>query len=199
MPALEAVAATNVPTEPAKVFFRRAPIANAPPAARIGIDVDRNGSADLDVPANGSAAWDFKTPGRYEVTAIFSDATGALTRQRLWVDAIGPRERSGVQVVLDDPAEGQTIERPKTLSAQAVSYTGSKIARVSFELDGRPVIDDYEAPFEADLPWESMGGGEHRLRVLAYDVRGSTGSVTRRDKYRVSPSSTSTIRNRVLA
>ncbi len=179
MPALEAVAATNVPTEPAKVFFRRAPIANAPPAARIGIDVDRNGSADLDVPANGSAAWDFKTPGRYEVTAIFSDATGALTRQRLWVDAIGPRERSGVQVVLDDPAEGQTIERPKTLSAQAVSYTGSKIARVSFELDGRPVIDDYEAPFEADLPWESMGGGEHRLRVLAYDVRGSTGSVTR--------------------
>ncbi len=179
MPALDAVAATNIPTNPAKVFFRRAPIANAPPAARIGIDVDRNGSIDLDVPADGSATWDFKTPGRYEVAVLMADATGAITRQRLWVDAIGPRERSGVQVVLDDPAEGQTLERPKTLSAQAVSYTGSKIARVRFELDDRPVIEDYEAPFEADLPWESMGGGEHRLRVLAYDVRGATGSVSR--------------------
>ena len=179
LPALEAVAATNVPSDPAKVFFRRAPIANAPAAARVGIDVDRNGSADLDVPANGSAAWDFKTSGRYEVAAIFSDASGAVTLQRLWVDAIGPRERSGVQVVLDAPAEAQTIDRPIPISAQAVSYTGSKIARVAFELDGRPVIEDYEPPFEAELPWSAMGGGEHRLRVLAYDARGATGAVSR--------------------
>lgn len=179
MPALESIAATNVPSNPANVYFRRSPIPNALPAARVGIDVDRNGTADLDVPANGSAAWDFKISGRYEVAALIADPSGAVTRQRLWVDAIGPRERSGVQVVLDDPSEGQTVERPKSISAQAVSYTGSKIARVSFELDGRPVIEDYEAPFEADLPWTSLGGGDHRLRVVAFDARGSTGSVSR--------------------
>ena len=179
MPALESIAATNLPAEPAKGFFRRTPIPNAPAAARAAIDVDLDGSPDLDVPANGSAAWDFKAPGRFEVAAIFSDPGGNLTRQRLWVDAVGPRERSGVQVVLDSPAEAQTIDRPIPISAQAVSYTGSKIARVAFELDGRTVIDDFEAPFEADLPWNAMDGGDHRLRVLAFDSRGATGSVSR--------------------
>ncbi|CUO97746.1 Uncharacterised protein [Flavonifractor plautii] len=39
----------------------------------------------------------------------------------------------------------------------------------------------------------------HGSPAFARAESSSTGSVTRRDKYRVSPSSTSTIRNRVLA
>ena len=106
--------------------------------------------------------------------------TGTTTRWSAWVLARGPRERVGVQLAVDQPAEGALIERDVALRVGAISYAGARIQRVELSVGGKRLGTTYRRPFRFAVPWSRLGPGEHRLLITAVDARGILGRLERR-------------------
>ncbi|MCP4656412.1 MAG: hypothetical protein GY856_13445 [bacterium] len=140
-------------------------------------DVDADGTIEIDQPA---ATWRYPAEGIYTATARLEGDNGTHTVARLWVEATGPRERRGIHLLVDYPAEGQIIERDLPCRVRAISYTGARIARMTAAIDGRRVATAYSPPFAPEVPWTTLGPGEHVLSVTATDLRGEQATVERR-------------------
>lgn len=167
------------PNEPTKVMFSRAAVPGMPGGKTVGVDADGDGKVDLEL-GSAASSWSYKSEGLYRATAFVRGENGVVTRVPFWVEATGPRERKGVYVVVDRPSEGQVIEEDLACEARAISYSGAPIAGVSLDVDGRPVARLHSAPWTFDLPWRTLGGGDHVLAFTATDLRGEKATVKRK-------------------
>jgi hypothetical protein len=166
------------PLDPTRITFARQALPGAAAAAKVGVDADGDGRVDLEVPPAGSS-WRVGAEGILPAVVLMEGAGGERTVSRRWIEAIGPRERKGVRLLVDHPAEGQLIDRDLPVRARAVSYTGARIAAVTLEIDGRPAASAYSPPFQLDAPWSSLGAGRHEIAVSATDARGERATVRR--------------------
>ncbi|MEJ2702236.1 MAG: fibronectin type III domain-containing protein, partial [Sedimentisphaerales bacterium] len=130
-------------------------------------------------PQGGSASVRYATEGTYAASVVFTGAEGQRTLSNLWVDAIGPRERVGVHVLVQYPVEGQTVERDGPCLARAISYTGAPVKRLELAVDGVPTSVAFVSPYELDVPWQKLGAGEHELSFRAVDATGNAGDLKR--------------------
>lgn len=169
--------------DPVKVTFVRVEAKGAAPPKSVRVDADGDGAVDIDV-TGGAAAYRYAAEGTWPAVAWIEGQSGVITKSRFWVSATGPREKKGVQVRVDFPAEGATVESDGKCRVRAFSYTGAKVTSVSVALDGKPVASSHSAPFELDVPWLSAGAGEHGLAVTARDAKGESATLER--KFRVS-------------
>ncbi len=165
------------PCDPTRVTFSIAEVPGLPLPSGTRIDCDGDGKADLEVAAGGQAEWRYRSEGLYAATAWLADAGGATTRVPFWVEASGPRERKGVHVVVDRPAEGQVVDEDSVVCARAMSYTGARIARVSAAVDGAAVPAASSAPWVIEVPWGAIDAGEHVLSVTATDAKGEAATL----------------------
>ncbi|MCC6739566.1 MAG: carboxypeptidase regulatory-like domain-containing protein [Planctomycetia bacterium] len=170
-------------TDPLKVVFSRAEVKGAAAPKSVRVDADGDGKADFDLPAGG-ATFTYAAEGTYPAESWAESADGIVTRTTFWVSATGPREKKGVQLRVDDPREGATLESESRCRVRAVSYTGARVVSVSAALDGRAAASSHSAPFDLDVPWLAAGAGEHVLAVTAVDAKGESATVERR--FRVS-------------
>jgi parallel beta-helix repeat protein len=66
----------------------------------------------------------------------------------------------------------QRLTRPADLEARARAVSGSRVAAVTFLLDGRPLGSDTTKPYRLDVDPALLPQGRHRLRVEAVDNLG---------------------------
>ncbi len=175
-PAATVTAAAD-PHDPTQVTFRRAELKGYAAPERLRLDADGNGTPDLDLAAE-TATFRYPAEGLYPAVAVF-EAGGSTVRRTFWVDATGVPERRGVRLLVDQPTDGQVIDRDRPLSARVTSYSGSRIAGVTAAIDGLELAPVYEAPYRIDVPWRRLGRGEHQLTVTARDAQGATAEVQR--------------------
>jgi len=187
-PPLGALETEADPCDPTLVTVR---LAAAPPhesaarAVRAVVDLDGDGRTDCEVAAGGEAKARVPSEGLFQGTARLVGEAGVDTVRRIWVEAVGPRERVGVALIVDAPAEGALLSRDEPARARAWSWSGAPIAAVSVSVDGRTLGTDGSAPFSLDVPWRALGPGEHVVALEALDARGTSARVERR--VRVSP------------
>ena len=167
------------PVDPTAVTFTLRAQDKVPAPTRAGLDADGDGSEDVGLAVGQPVVWRYPAPGRYTARAILTGADGTTSFAPAWVDAIGMQPREGVQVVVRYPADGATIENDDPCRVSAISYTGARVRRVDFALDGRTVSTAYSAPFTTELPWAELGAGDHTLTVTAVDGGGDQGVVER--------------------
>ncbi|MDI9583151.1 MAG: carboxypeptidase regulatory-like domain-containing protein [Acidobacteriota bacterium] len=173
------VTAQADPFDPTLVSFARAELGNAQRAAAVQVDANSDGTPDVDIPADAPATFRYPAEGLYKATVVMETGQGARTRMPIWVEAIGPKRRKGVYVRVDNPGEGQVVDADIPAQARAMSWSGAKIARVSFSVDGRAIETDYAPPFEAHIPWRDLMGEKHTLAVTAADESGLQTTVKR--------------------
>ena len=175
----EKIAASFDVTDPTRVSFSRQPWKQGTAATSVSVDADGDGDVDAEVPAEGSASVRYPTEGTYAAKVILVGDQGQRTVSDLWVDAIGPRERVGVHVLVQYPLQGQTVERDGPCLARAISYTGARVKRIDLAVDGVPTSVAYTSPYELDVPWHTLGAGEHELSFRAVDALGHVSEVKR--------------------
>ena len=179
-PLVAAQVSTRIdPTDPTLVTFVCAPWKTAAAAVAVGVDANGDGSVDLEVPPGGEASLRYATEGSYAATVVFTGAEGQRTLSHLDVEAVGPRERVGVQLLVPRPIEGQVVERDEPCLVRAISYTGARVTRVELAVDGVPTSTAYGSPYELEVPWRDLGAGAHELSFRAVDAGGHTGELTR--------------------
>lgn len=166
-------------TDPTLVTFSRQPWKQASAASSVSVDADGDGDIDVELPAGGGASVRYPTEGTYSASVVFTGDKGQRTLSDLWVDAIGPRERVGVHVLVQYPVEGQTVERDGPCLVRAISYTGARIKRIELAVDGAPTSVAYTSPYELDVPWHTLGAGEHELSFRAVDAMGNVSDLKR--------------------
>ncbi|MBM4060217.1 MAG: hypothetical protein FJ265_03835 [Planctomycetes bacterium] len=176
----ERLLATLVPEEPTSVTFERAALGSLPLAARCEVDADGDGRADFELPAGERRAFRYAAEGLFRARAALSYPDGGRSESLCWVDAVGPSERVGVQLVVNHPGEGMQVERSEPARISAISWSGARIASVEARLDGRPLPALYRSPWQLELPLATLGGGVHELAVTARDERGAEAKVLRR-------------------
>ena len=172
------------PLDPTLATFTRQSPSGKPTPGAMEIDADGDGAVDTTVPAGGSATWRYPSEGVYAARGRLAGPDGTAITTHAWVEAIGPQERRGVHLVVDHPAEGATVADDGPVRARALSWTGQPIVALSATVDGRAVGTDLSAPFAIDLPWRTLGGGEHVMEITARDRGGESATVERR--FRVS-------------
>jgi len=165
--------------DPREVRFTLNALEGLAAPARASLDADGDGRGDLTLTVGQPATHRYARQGLYVARATVESTDGRKGETHAWVHALGTVPREGVHVVVQHPAEGATIEGPEPCRVRAISYTGGDVRRVDFSLDGRVVATSYTPPFEAELPWETLGAGEHRLSVRAVDARGEEGASER--------------------
>lgn len=164
---------------PEQVSFKRVALKHADPAQRCELDLDGDGRGDLTLDSDQAKSGRFPREGRYIVESKCVGADGQIARQKLWVQATGNRSREGIALFLNSPMEGQTIDRPVKLAAQAISYSGRPVAGVRYKLDGALLATDYSAPYDVDVNWQALAAGKHTVEVVAYDAAGVEAKVSR--------------------
>jgi Carboxypeptidase regulatory-like domain/Bacterial Ig domain/Pre-toxin TG len=167
------------PTDPTQAVFTLTPIEGFTAPARASVDADGDGNTDFDLTPGSKATHRYPGQGHYAATARLTGPEGTTSLARAWVPAVGPQPREGVQVSVRHPAEGASVESAEPCRVRAISYTGAPVRRVDFAFDGRTIATAYSKPFEADLPWQALGAGEHVLTVTARDGQGNEGIVER--------------------
>lgn len=165
---------------PELVSFKRMALNHADPARRCELDLDGDGRADLTLDSDQAKSGRFPREGRYVVESKCLGADGQVARERIWVQATGNRAREGIALFLNTPMEGQTIDRPVKLAAQAISYSGRPVAGVRYRLDGRALATDYSAPYDVDVNWQTLAAGKHEVEAVAYDANGVEAKVSRK-------------------
>lgn len=164
---------------PEQVSFKRVVLKHADPATRCELDLDGDGRADVTLSSDQAKSARFPREGRYVVESKCVGTDGQVSRQKFWVQATGNRAREGIALFLNSPMEGQTIDRPVKLAAQAISYSGRPVAGVRFKLDGVVLATDYSAPYDVDVNWQALAAGKHTVEVVAYDAAGVESKVSR--------------------
>lgn len=97
----------------------------------------------------------------------------SLAFQELSVDDIGADLKTGKEpvVLLTSPAHGTVFCHPAQIAVvAAITPTASPLARVDFEVDGRPLATLIKPPFVFTWPQPSLG--RHALAVRATDNQG---------------------------
>ncbi|MCW8906143.1 MAG: carboxypeptidase regulatory-like domain-containing protein [Sedimenticola sp.] len=164
---------------PERVSFKRVALKHADPAQRCELDLDGDGRTDLSLDSDQEKKGRFPREGRYVVESKCIGADGQIARQRFWVQATGNRTREGIALFLNTPLEGQTIDRPVKLLAQAISYSGRPVAGVRYRLDGQALATVYSTPYDAEVNWQTLSAGKHTVEVVAYDANGVEAKVSR--------------------
>lgn len=175
----DAVEASPDGALPEQVSFRRLALKHAQRADRCELDLNGDGSVELTLTGDQPKTGRFPREGRYIVDSRCFGPDGQSAFQQFWVQATGNRAREGIALFLTTPAEGQTIDKPVRLAAQAVSYSGRPLAGVRYSLDGRVLTTAYSPPYDAELNWQSLAAGEHRLELVAYDASGAEAKLSR--------------------
>ena len=176
----EKITAQVDPYQPTLVTFARKPIEGLDSADKVFLDADGNGTVDLELPAGRAQQFRFSSEGVYSARVKFEAVNGSTAESFVWVDAVGPRERKGIRLVVYEPAQAQIVELDIPCRVQALSYTGARIARVSLAVDGKTVETSYSQPYQFSVPWSSLGEGEHLLSVTAVDAKGNRKTVERK-------------------
>ena len=172
-------APTTNPLDPTLVTFECKAAPKGEPVASFGVDINRDGT--LDASSSGPAlSFRVADEGNHVIDYELKHANGVVSRGSMWICAVGARERSGVHVSFAWPAANEVVDQARPCRAVAVSYSGLPISRVLLEVDGQQVASDTSAPFELDVPWRSLGRGEHTLKLTAFDNAGKTGIAERR-------------------
>lgn len=177
------ITATPDPFDPSHVTFERKELAGFKGNGAISIDVDGDGRGDLPMPGS-QAGGRYPTEGLYKASALLEGDSGTKAIIPFWVEATGARERKGVYAMIDHPSPDAIVEDDTPIRARALSYSGERIARVDFYIDGKPLAKVHSAPFTVDTDWTKIGPGEHELSVTAVDAAGQ--SATTKRKFRVS-------------
>ena len=164
---------------PEQVSFKRLVLKHADPATRCELDLDGDGKAEITLNSDQAKSARFPGEGRYVVESKCVGADGQVAWQKFWVQATGNRAREGIALFLNSPREGQTIDQPVKLAAQAINYNGRPVAGVRYKLDGTVLATDYSAPYDVDVNWQALAAGKHTVEVTAYDGTGVEASVTR--------------------
>jgi len=168
------------PYQPTLVTFVRKSIEGIDAASKVVVDADGNGTIDLELPAGQPQQFRFSSEGVYSARVEFEAVNGSTAESFVWVDAVGPRERKGVHVIVYEPVQGQIVERDILCRVEALSYTGSRVARVSLAVDGKTVQTNYSRPYQFSVPWSNLGEGEHVLSVTAEDAKGNQKTIERK-------------------
>jgi hypothetical protein len=168
------------PFDPTLVRFTRSAVEGWTSPVKLSVDVTADGRGDFDVPAGPQgAAWRFPAEGLYKATAVMEAAPGGTAQHSFWVEAVGQTERRGVFLVVDYPYEGQTVERDLPCRARALSFSGKRIQSVSLAVNGAEIGRVYSLPYEFEVPWRTVGGGERVLTLTAVDDAGEKAVVKR--------------------
>ena len=101
------------------------------------------------------------------VAAVLASATGCSETSDTPVS--DPSGGSSPTVELLGP---ERLTKPVELGANARALPGSRVAAVSWFLDGRPLGSDTTKPFRLDVDPALLPQGRHRLRVEAVDSLG---------------------------
>ena len=176
----EQLRASLEPTDPTLVTFERVAIPGMAMAAQCDLDADGDGRVDLQLPAGDSRTHRYAAEGLYRARAALQGEDGVRSESRAWVEAIGPAERVGVQLVVNHPGEGMVLDRSEPARIAAISYSGARIARVEAQLDGRALPALFSSPWQLELPLRGLGAGAHQLTVTAFDRQGGKATVVRR-------------------
>jgi hypothetical protein len=166
-------------TDPTLVSFRREDWKGVSAASSVSVDADGDDKVDCELPAGGSASVRYAVEGTYAANIVFNGSQGQRTISNLWVDAIGPRERAGVHVLVQYPVEGQKVEHDGPCIARAISYTGARVNRVELAVDGILTSTAYVSPYELEVPWHTLGSGKHELSFRAIDAGGNSSNLKR--------------------
>ncbi|PLY16024.1 MAG: hypothetical protein C0631_05615 [Sedimenticola sp.] len=178
----EGIEATPDGTDPEQVAFRKLALKHAPAVDRCELDLNGDGRAELTLTGEQAKSGRFPKEGRYQVESRCFGPDGQTSREKFWVQATGNRAREGIALFLTTPYEGQVVDQPMSLSAQAISYSGRPVSSVSYTLDGRHIATDYKPPFDAEVNWQSLKSGEHSLLVTAQDTAGKQVEIKRNFK-----------------
>lgn len=180
----ETVEASVDPFDPTSVTFTRKELKPYPMAQSASLDADGDGKADVELPAGQGVTYRYKAEGVYPAAVYLTGANGTRSTARTWVQAIGTRERKGIYINVNFPFEGQMVERDEPARASAVSYSGARVSSLALAVDGKEIGRAYTSPFSIEVPWKSLGKGEHTLSFAAADGKGGKATVQR--KVRVS-------------
>lgn len=175
----DAITRESNPALPRRVSLRRAALPYVAPAGRCDVDLEGDGRTDLQLNGENPSNGELRSAGLYGAEMVCTGPEGQKARSRMWIDAQGARERSGVAVFLSGIGEGQEVREPLEVFAQAVSYEGLPIRRVEHHLDGHPLAVNREPPFRVDIDWTTLNGGGHRLKSTAYDQSGAKATAVR--------------------
>jgi len=139
--------------------------------------------------------WLARDPGTVHVEARARSSSGATARsastditvaplglvfQELNGDDIGADLKTGKEptVVLTSPAHGTVFCHPVPIAlVAAITPTAAPIARVAFEVDGRPIATLSKPPFAVTWPQPSLG--RHAVAVRATDTDGRVAATPR--------------------
>ena len=175
----EKITTTVDVTDPTRVTFSRKPWKRVSAASAVSVDTDGDGTLDLELPAGGSAEMRYTTEGTYAAHVVLKGEAGQTTVSHLWVDAIGPRERTGVHMLVQYPVEGQRVDHDGPCLVRAISYTGARVKRIELAVDGVSTSAAYGSPYELEVPWHTLGAGEHELSFHAIDAKGNASDLKR--------------------
>ena len=182
--AADAVTAKADPFDPTLVTFTRTPVPGLARPVRAVLEPAGDGRAAEELPAEGPKAVRYPAEGLYTGQVRFTSADGSTAVQRFYVDVAGARERKGVLLLVDQPAEGQVIERDEPVRVRVLSYSGQPVSAVALTVDGRAAASAFTPPYALQPDWTAMGAGEHELAFTASDKAGESAVVKR--KVRVS-------------
>jgi len=178
-----AVSWTVDPIRPTRVTFALAPASGVASLPSVSLDINADGNPDGTIGQGQPQTLEFPAQGLYRVAAW--GASGSVgARGEFWVQATGQPVREGLRVLVATPGEGELIDGVVPVRVTAVSYEGKAIRQVDLQANGRHVGTDYTLPFEFEVPWQTLAGGECTLVAVATDASGKQQTSTR--KVRVS-------------
>ena len=166
------------PLEPTQVTFSIPEVPGVEAMPSLDIDVNGDGTPETTVVRGQTATANVPKQGLYRVV-ITGRSQECSARGECWVQATGQPVRTGLHVLVATPGEDEWIERDIPVRVTALSYEGKPVRQVTLRVDGRPAGTDYQAPYEFEVPWRSLAGGERLLVATATDVSGTQKSAER--------------------
>lgn len=117
---------------------------------------------------------------------VTSAQNGTLTYRAVARDAVNNRgeDTATVTVNIDNAptvsvsTSSTVLSRDTSVTVRANAQDDRGISKVEFYLDGRLVLTDTQAPYEATLPFTYRDNGVRVIRVVAYDTAGQTAEAT---------------------
>lgn len=142
---------------------------------------------------------DARRPWRANRSSVISERRFGVGRRRLAVVAVYPNgarakstrsaivrparasstssDRSAPTVSWKAPTAGRTVSgRLGGSACEVVARDDRRMHRVDFYLDGKPLNDQHEAPYNCDFDTRRVTDGRHRLTAKAYDLAGNSTS-----------------------